>query len=135
MICDKNTTTAVRRDVHESVGHKTMGHLIQKKYRGTGHYFDTMYIPGCPELHFWRVCNGGMISFFFILNIKKGTRPGFYKDTLTMPPGWRLGFSCFSCNSAAPYCHLVRSFPKSIRPGQLITLSSLKIFLTWDQGV
>ena len=33
--------------------------------------------------------------FFFILNIKKGTRPGFYKDTLTMPPGWRLGFSCF----------------------------------------
>ena len=35
------------------------------------------------------------IFFFFILNIKKGTRPGFYKDTLTMPPGWRLGFSCF----------------------------------------
>ena len=34
-------------------------------------------------------------KFFYSQHKKKGTRPGFYKDTLTMPPGWRLGFSCF----------------------------------------
>ena len=42
---------------------RTMGHLIENKYQMTGLYLCTKYIPGCPELHFWRVCNGGIRSY------------------------------------------------------------------------
>ena len=37
--------------------------LIENKYQMTGLYLCTKYIPGCPELHFWRVCNGGIRSY------------------------------------------------------------------------
>ena len=55
---DKNTTTTVRRYVNELVIPNIMGHLIEEKYQVTSYYFCTKYILLCPELHFWRVCNG-----------------------------------------------------------------------------
>ena len=60
---DKNTTTTIRRYVNELVIHRTMGHLIMKKYQMVGHYLWTTYILGFPELHFSRVSNGGIRSY------------------------------------------------------------------------
>ena len=59
----KNTNTTVKRYVDELVSPRTIGHLIEKKYQVTGNYLCTKYILGCPELHFWRVCNGGIKSY------------------------------------------------------------------------
>ena len=61
-IIDKNTTTTAKRYVNELVSARTKGHLIEKRYQVTGHYLCTRCIQGCPELHFWRVCNGGIRS-------------------------------------------------------------------------
>ena len=60
---DKATTITTKRYVNELVSLRTLGHLIDKTNQVTGHYLSSKYIPGCPELHFWRVCNIGIRSY------------------------------------------------------------------------
>ena len=50
----------VRRYVNELVSLRTMGHLLEKKHLVRGHYLSSRYMPGCPQLHLWCVCNGGI---------------------------------------------------------------------------
>ena len=52
-----------RKTLYEWISPRTVGHLIDEKYQVTGHYLCAKYILGCPELHFWRVCNGGIRSY------------------------------------------------------------------------
>ena len=92
------------------------------RFWATQHYTPCRYqCDSCGSREF--------IYLFFILNIKKEQDQVLTKTPLQCHLAGVWVFMFFSCNSAAPYCQLVRSLPRSIRPGQLITLLSLK--LSW----
>ena len=70
------------------------------------------YLLSCPLR---TSCKPGQQCFFpllfFILN-KKGTRPSFYKDTLTMPPGWQGGSTVLNGYRKLEICYLTLDLEK-----------------------